>query len=393
MKFHELEQWIVDAVREGGVAGFGSDVEWLRSSQKFYFGDIRGIPVLSGKDWTNFPNLPFRECSFQFDVTSEAADYGALNAVLPCESWIVLAKEDGRLVTFSVWHRLKLPDISMRARWISAGRWILNRDSSERDGVVDVAQWSEFEFDKDFIRRACEQGLEKADAAIGVLASALTVMNTCTNLATETVEAPAALNKKRVRNGKLPIYSYKVLVIKRGAQSVRLGGSASSPRVHLVRGHIKRRKTGNFWWQPFARGDKSKGVVMKDYRADKLLRDRRRAEDNLLAEVPAAVMRAPQDQIAELRKGFSALVAELKGVQDELLERVINDRDAALGKRVRALLKRHGIHADEVSVNDLYAFVRGRVDAGDPQMLELSGKIYEMAKDSLYGRSDGDIVH
>jgi hypothetical protein len=45
-------------------------------------------------------------------------------------------------------------------------------------------------------------------------------------------------------------------------------------RVHLCHGHFKNytegnplfgKYTGRYWWQPFVRGNKKKGVVMKDY--------------------------------------------------------------------------------------------------------------------------------
>lgn len=38
-------------------------------------------------------------------------------------------------------------------------------------------------------------------------------------------------------------------------------------RGHFQRGHFKRKPHGVYWWNPHWRGDFSKGIVMKDYKA------------------------------------------------------------------------------------------------------------------------------
>lgn len=42
--------------------------------------------------------------------------------------------------------------------------------------------------------------------------------------------------------------------------------SGITPRLHIVRGHFKKKKNGVFWWSPFWRGDHGKGVIIKDYK-------------------------------------------------------------------------------------------------------------------------------
>lgn len=76
------------------------------------------------------------------------------------------------------------------------------------------------------------------------------------------------MNMKREKKGKQPIFSYKVLVVDPGnTKSVRGGGKGThaSPRVHLRRGHIRRLPKGNIWVNAAVVGDKSKGMVVKDY--------------------------------------------------------------------------------------------------------------------------------
>jgi predicted DNA-binding protein len=100
----------------------------------------------------------------------------------------------------------------------------------------------------------------------------------CKNIEAEIIEPPTKLNKSRQRKGKKPFLSYKVLTINAPGQG-RAGsvpiGTGTTPRVHLCRGHFKTytddkpllgKHTGTYWWQPLVRGDKKKGVVMKDYK-------------------------------------------------------------------------------------------------------------------------------
>lgn len=99
----------------------------------------------------------------------------------------------------------------------------------------------------------------------------------CKNIQTEKISAPGALNKKRRKNGKVPIFDYHVLNVvlpgkKRGYHEST--EPLSHNRVHLCRGHFKEytdehplfgKFTGLYWWQPHVRGQNHEGVVMKDY--------------------------------------------------------------------------------------------------------------------------------
>lgn len=74
-------------------------------------------------------------------------------------------------------------------------------------------------------------------------------------------------NKKREKKGKAPFYTYKILTVKpsRGGGESPYGGTHTSPRVHLRRGHIRRLKTKTVWVNATVVGDKSRGMVTKDY--------------------------------------------------------------------------------------------------------------------------------
>lgn len=73
----------------------------------------------------------------------------------------------------------------------------------------------------------------------------------------------------RKRKGKYPLFSYKVLTI--DTQNTNSGaasgiGTHNSPRIHLRRGHIRRLPNKTVWINACLVGDKSKGMVTKDYR-------------------------------------------------------------------------------------------------------------------------------
>jgi hypothetical protein len=111
-----------------------------------------------------------------------------------------------------------------------------------------------------------------------MVSRALTLLN-CKNITTQTTLPPLKLNKKRIKSGKQPLFTYKTLVIKPTGKKQESQQSQGlwDNRIHLCRGHFKEytaekplfgRITGRFWWQPSVRGNKEKGVVIKDYKVE-----------------------------------------------------------------------------------------------------------------------------
>lgn len=242
MRFHKLEESIVQGSALVGMVK-GELIEkqkeltlgLLRSSQKFFCGDLRSVPHL--KDYVDFPRLPFPVTAFEY--VGDTTGYFCL----ACEFG------DSPLIQFIFW--MRDPD-----RSLFLGGVFFERDSAfcQVGYANDCASESE--------QRDATDILITHFKGIGDF---LSVLN-CVNVKTETIEEPHALNKKRTRNGKVPVYSYHTLVLKSAAARRETnGGTHEAPRIHLRRGHIKRRKTGSFWWQPCVVGDRAKGVVMKDY--------------------------------------------------------------------------------------------------------------------------------
>lgn len=93
----------------------------------------------------------------------------------------------------------------------------------------------------------------------------------CRNIETEVVKASVALNKSRKKKKRYPIVDYHTLVLKKSnGTTVPLASlrNREDSRLHKVRGHFKRCKTGKYWWAPHVRGNREKGEVVKDYRVD-----------------------------------------------------------------------------------------------------------------------------
>lgn len=90
----------------------------------------------------------------------------------------------------------------------------------------------------------------------------------CTNVTTSLLPVPERLNRKRAARGKPPFFSYYVLEI-RGDEQTRTpdaGGTHASPRLHYRRGHVRRLRSGRKTWvRPAMVGDKSRGMIVKDY--------------------------------------------------------------------------------------------------------------------------------
>lgn len=102
----------------------------------------------------------------------------------------------------------------------------------------------------------------------------LGIMLHCRNVATETLSAPAALNKKRERTGKKPLYDYHILSVSpqsgsRNTPAESGGNKRLEPRQHFRRGHIRHLGDGYSkpftWVSPALVGNPERGRIDKDY--------------------------------------------------------------------------------------------------------------------------------
>jgi len=117
--------------------------------------------------------------------------------------------------------------------------------------------------------------LDRAPMHEAVMAAGRSVLElvealSCNNVASEIVErVDPAVNARRRRQGKLPLYETHVLVVKVGEQVHAIGAPVvdrSGPREHLRRGHIRRLPDGRRTWvQCCVVGSRALGVVRKTY--------------------------------------------------------------------------------------------------------------------------------
>lgn len=109
---------------------------------------------------------------------------------------------------------------------------------------------------------------------VTVVDRALVAMS-CTNVRSVDNTPPTALNKKREKSGKPPLFTYKTLHVlagERGASHDPRSDDAEakrSPRLHFRRGHVRRIYGGRITWvQQCMVGNKRLGVVEKCYSLD-----------------------------------------------------------------------------------------------------------------------------
>lgn len=91
----------------------------------------------------------------------------------------------------------------------------------------------------------------------------------CSNIGTNDLVPPAQLNKKREKNSREPLYTYKVLTIpgEHHERSDISNSDRTERRMHLRRGHIRQLQSGRAVWVRHAViGNPERGVVVKDYK-------------------------------------------------------------------------------------------------------------------------------
>lgn len=91
----------------------------------------------------------------------------------------------------------------------------------------------------------------------------------CHNVKTVEVPPPEKLMRKRQKNGREPLYTYRILQLSQQTernQGIGLGYERTGPRVHWRRGHLRRLQTGQvIWVRPAIVGNAEHGLVDKTY--------------------------------------------------------------------------------------------------------------------------------
>lgn len=117
-----------------------------------------------------------------------------------------------------------------------------------------------------------EMKWNESQAALECTSISITIVS----LFLETIEAqaiqshtpiPSKNHAKRMRQGKLPLFSWHTVVIEPSKPAApHQGGTHASPRLHDVRGHWVNRNGKRFWRKPHQRGDAALGISFHDYK-------------------------------------------------------------------------------------------------------------------------------
>lgn len=122
-----------------------------------------------------------------------------------------------------------------------------------------------------------EAEIEKLNKHIGVAVYYTLALMNCSNVTHERVDPPERLQKARKKKGSTPLFTYRVLTIKRDRKPLEDGEELremteddlpkrASPRLHTRRGHIRRIPSGKLIWIDSMLIGKGPGRVEKDYR-------------------------------------------------------------------------------------------------------------------------------
>lgn len=272
MRFHKLIEYLRTPIGRSmlGIGQGSADfAQLVHEAQKFYVGDVCVLEGIEAGRASEYPRLPFQMCVFEF----QGEDPKGVS-----RPFFLLAEELGysqpdldciRIHSFVPYPMPK----NENDMWLHNG-WIeINRAKNTTfDSFVNKKTLQFLSAGEGYKQLADVKTLEASTiSASKWLWSFLTVLN-CSNVQMLEVDAPSALNRKRSAKGKPPIFSYKTLVLKQRQKRIEqlATGSHASPRIHLRRGHIKRRATGNFWWQPCVVGNRKHGIVLKNYHAAEL---------------------------------------------------------------------------------------------------------------------------
>lgn len=116
--------------------------------------------------------------------------------------------------------------------------------------------------------KACESHFKMSDISVSKILELLEALS-CRNVYTELLEPVSdKANKLRIKQGKLPLYKTKILVVDSKPKEIDTtyyGGSHASPRQHLRRGHIRRYDNYSIWINNCIVGKAENGVISKSY--------------------------------------------------------------------------------------------------------------------------------
>lgn len=228
----------------------------LKESVKFRTPENGVILGLPRSEWApvmrEFGSLPFPSIALEFEATRPAAA-----GRTQCRERIALCNQLDSSAPIDIFSMVRA-----NGCWIPTPSLV----RIHRDGILEAAALAGM-CPPGTGRLVAEAAIEDMTAEVLAVIELLAALS-CSNVHAEDVDPPQALNKARTRRGKAPFFTYKILTIEANrpkGQGVSGVADRLSPRVHLRRGHIRHLERRNVWVNAAVVGDKSKGMVVKDY--------------------------------------------------------------------------------------------------------------------------------
>lgn len=262
---------VVDDLMNGNNDVINKDViiSWIRNSHKFHipaYGDIEHLNLRGiGKsrlflDDAEYLKFPYELCWFDcYHSEIKHFKYGTL----------VSYKNEYNELFFIpfIKHNTTPWMIDPVGIHIKIGKMFPNQNSNIKSLRLKTSiNYSIFDQDE-YIQNNLRGQLSHIELVLRLI--------NCKNIGTEKNYPSEALNKKRLKTHKQPLFTYHTLVLKPvGKKQESIPRHLWNNRIHLCRGHFKTytqdnplfgRITGRFWWQPAVRGRNRNGIVMKDY--------------------------------------------------------------------------------------------------------------------------------
>lgn len=226
-------------------------------------------------------NLPFDKCILEYSISKDYYKEPSKDEYAheyPDATVLIVSKNEGGILLLPIWH-IKNKHTNI-AQWVPCMYGILLRSDSYikvygDDGTVQVKNphiiVASGEMGKE-IHHVPQQNLieELVDELRAVAHFAM--LCGCDNVKAKKIHtADAKLVKKAAKHGGIPHNDYWVLDVymndEHESSGSGEGGSHSSPRFHVRRGHIRRYQTGKTTWvRQCVVGTPELGVINKDYR-------------------------------------------------------------------------------------------------------------------------------
>ena len=275
---HEIVEFLEAATPEKGIEIWKWLAQCVQTSQAFYFGEAekldQEIQKKKGQKYGAYITPPYKSTLYEWTESRKIGIDPQKSVWSPKRAVLVLTFLDNTQVSFGFYYS---SDTVYGDRWNVS---LVNSVANPGDDDIKWNNWAGVDWDVFGGQEMIDTFARETGQDFAMVRIYNDILN-CQNVVTKDVIPPEKLNRKRIRNGKLPLYSYKILEVVKGKPKTKDAGSVpwgyKSPeavRFHLCRGHFKTytedsklfgKYTGTFWWKPQSRGDRSKGAIEKEY--------------------------------------------------------------------------------------------------------------------------------